>query len=48
MYNPGMRRKGGNLAGHAIIEARADGNNQVTVGHGHVGTVGAVHPQHTE
>ena len=36
------------LAGDAIVEASADGDDEVGLGHRHVGGVGAVHAQHAE
>ena len=36
------------VADHAVVEARADGEQHVAVLHRHVGFVGAVHAQHAE
>ena len=40
--------KASRLAGHPVVEAGADGDEDVGLGHGHVGGVGAVHPQHPQ
>lgn len=40
--------KGAHLAGYAVVEARAHGQDQVGVVDGHVGGVGAVQAQHAE
>ncbi len=39
----GVRGELGDLAGHAVGEARAHGDEQVALGDGHVGVLGAVH-----
>ena len=44
----GMRREGGQAAGHAIVEAHAEGDQQIGVGHAHVGGVAAVHARHAD
>ena len=36
------------LAGNPVVETGADGDDEVRLVHGHVGLVGAVHPQHAE
>ena len=42
------RREVLRVADHAVVEARADGQQHVAVLHRHVGLVGAVHAQHAE
>ena len=42
------RREVLRVADHAVVEARADGQQHVAVLHRHVGFVGAVHAQHAE
>jgi predicted RNA-binding protein with PUA domain len=44
----GVRRELGELAGDAVVEARADIDQHVAVIHREVGFVGAVHAQHAE
>ena len=46
MYNFGIGGEGGGIGGHPVGEAAADGDEQVALGGGHVGGVGAVHPHH--
>ena len=41
-----LRREGGELAGDAVVEARADGDQQVALVHRVVGGDGAVHAEH--
>ena len=36
------------IARHAVVEARADGDQHIALVHGHVRLVGAVHPQHAD
>jgi hypothetical protein len=36
------------LAGDPVVEAGADGDQAVRLVHGHVGLVGAVHPEHAD
>ena len=43
-----MRRELGDLAGHAVGEARAAGDDEVGLRDGHVGVLGAVHANGTE
>lgn len=43
-----MRRELGDLAGHAVREARANGDEKVALGDGHVGVLGAVHAHGAE
>ena len=43
-----MRAEGVEPSGHAVIKARANGNDQVGPVHRHVGFIGAVHAQHAE
>ena len=40
--------KGIDLACDAIIEAHADGDQEITLGRGHVGAIGAVHADHAQ
>ena len=42
----GVRREGLELAGDAVVEARADGDEQVALVHRVVGRDGAVHAEH--
>ena len=44
----GVRREGGQAAGDAVVEAHAEGDQQVAVGHAHVGGVAAVHAGHAD
>ena len=44
----GMRRKGGEPAGHAIVEAHAERDEQIGVVHRHVRGVAAVHARHAD
>ena len=44
----GVRREGGKASGDAVVEAHAEGDQQVGVGHRHVGGVAAVHAGHAE
>ena len=44
----GVRREGGQAAGDAVVEAHAQGDQQVAVGHRHVGGVAAVHAGHAD
>ena len=38
----------GQVIGGPVVKANADGKNHVRVVHGHVGFIGAVHPQHPQ
>ena len=44
----GVRREGRQAAGDAIVEAHAQGDQQVAIGHPHVGGVAAVHARHAD
>ena len=44
----GVRREGGEAAGDAVVEAHAEGDQQVGIGHRHVGGVAAVHAGHAD
>ena len=44
----GVRREGGQAAGDAVVEAHAEGDQQVAFGHAHVGGVAAVHAGHAD
>ena len=44
----GVGRERVELAGDAVVEARADVDHHVAVVHRHVGLVGAVHAQHAQ
>ncbi|SVK54628.1 Uncharacterised protein [Acinetobacter baumannii] len=44
----GVRREGIQLAGHAVIETRADGDQQIALLYRQVSGLGAVHAQHAE
>ncbi len=46
--NRSVRRKHLQIAGHAVIETRADGDKQIAAGHGEVRVLRAVHAQHAE
>ena len=48
MDNPGVRREGIQLAGHAIVKAGTNGDQQVAFLHRQVCRLGTVHTQHTE
>ena len=48
VYDARVRREGGELAGHAVVEAYADGDEQIALGDRHVGGVCAVHPEHAQ
>ena len=43
-----MRAELADVAGHAVVEARTDGDQHVAIVHGHVGLVGAVHAEHAD
>ena len=43
-----MRREGVELASHAIVKARADGDQQIALLYRQIGRLGAVHSQHAE
>ncbi|MNV81734.1 hypothetical protein D3C71_1754160 [compost metagenome] len=43
-----MRRKRIQFPGHAIVETRADSDQQIALLHRQVGALGTVHAQHTE
>ena len=44
----GVGREGGEASGHAIVEARAEGDQKIGLGHAHVGGVAAVHSGHAD
>ena len=44
----GVRREGGQAAGDAVVEAHAERDQQVALGHAHVGGVAAVHAGHAD
>ena len=44
----GVRREGRQTSRHAIVEAYAEGDQQIAVGHRHVGGVAAVHAGHAD
>ena len=44
----GVRREGGEAAGDAVVEAHAEGDQQVGIGHRHIGGVAAVHAGHAD
>ena len=46
MYDFGLFGKDGGVGGHPVREAAADGNEQIALGGGDVGGVGAVHTHH--
>ncbi len=48
MDNFCIRRKGCYLAGNPIVKPCPDGDQQVGIGHRHVGVIGAVHAEHAE
>ena len=43
-----VRREGGELACHSVVEAHADGDEQVALGDRHVRGVSAVHAEHSQ
>ena len=44
----GVAREGGQVAGDAVVETGAEGDEKVAFGHAHVGGVGAVHTGHAD
>ncbi len=44
----GVRGKGGYLSGHPVVKTRSDSDQKIGFGNGHIGVVGAVHPQHPQ
>ena len=43
-----LGRKVGSVTGNAIIKTSADGQEQVTLGNGHIGSIGTVHADHAQ
>jgi len=48
VYHPRVGDEFRNLSGNAVVEARADRNEQVGIVHGLVGVTGTVHAEHLE
>ncbi len=48
MDDLGLGRESFHLAGHPVVEPRADGDDEVGIMDRHVGVVGAVHAEHAE
>ena len=48
MHNLCVRTELLDITGHPVIETRANGNQHITVMHGHIGFIGTVHAQHAD
>jgi hypothetical protein len=47
MDNLGIRAKLAYVARDPVIKASANGNQQITMVHGHIGLIGTMHAKHT-